>query len=233
MKIKPPENISVYALDCLEALKESGLGGHIVLGGAFGLFHYHAYRTTKDVDAWWTEDATEKNQQEIVRVLENRLSAHGSVQTRRFGDVVSVDLSDGSRPIFSFQIARRSARIGQTEESPWPPVRLDSLKDLVASKMSALVQRGVPRDFLDIYTICQQRLASVETCWQYFEERERKRGVTRTDRLQACEAVLLHLSRIERMRPLDKIADEQEKENAFRVRNWFKKRFCEEPREPD
>ena len=57
MKILAPKSINTYALSCLEALKNTGWGRFIVLGGAFGLAHYHEYRTTKDVDAWWTNDA--------------------------------------------------------------------------------------------------------------------------------------------------------------------------------
>jgi len=32
--------------------------------------------------------------------------------------------------------------------------------------MVALVERGAPRDFLDIYTVCQAGLVTLEECWE-------------------------------------------------------------------
>jgi predicted nucleotidyltransferase component of viral defense system len=47
----------------------------------------------------------------------------------------------------------------------WIDVPLESLSDLVASKMNDLVERGAPRDFLDIYTLCQAEVLSIDECW--------------------------------------------------------------------
>lgn len=233
MKVQLPKNISPYALDCLQVLKNSGIGQFVVLGGAFGLFHYHEYRKTKDIDAWWSDQATEKIKIEIIKLIEETLSRHGQVEIRRFGDVVSLELMKDLKIIFSFQIANRSARIDYPNESPWAPVMLDSVHDLVASKMSALIERGIPRDFIDIHEICTSHLVSIQQCWEYWKKREIKRGVLQVDQYQACEAVLLHLSRIERMRPLDTIEDEQEKKKASDTRKWFKNIFCKDLHELD
>lgn len=53
-----PTHIPVYADVCLQALAEYNLGAKISLGGAFALLHYLDYRSTLDVDAWWTENAS-------------------------------------------------------------------------------------------------------------------------------------------------------------------------------
>ena len=66
-----PKNINHFALPCLEALQKSGLGKHISLGGAFGLAHYHEYRSTKDVDAWWTIETTKRQQQDVIDILKH------------------------------------------------------------------------------------------------------------------------------------------------------------------
>ena len=55
-------------------------------------------------------------------------------------------------PYSVFQIAERSAELEASVTGVWPGgIGIDSFKDLVASKMVALVERGAPRDFLDVY----------------------------------------------------------------------------------
>src|SRR3990172_7068233 len=105
------------------------------IGGAFGLSHFYEYRTTKDIDAWWSEDAGIKDQQEVIRLLEKILMQFGIVSIRRFGDVVSINLKNEGKVIFNFQIARRSALLQKPLKSPWDPVELDSFEDLISSKM--------------------------------------------------------------------------------------------------
>lgn len=56
--------------------------------------HYYDYRSTKDVDAGWTEEATKEIEKSIIDVLDETSSPFGAVSIRRFGDVVSVDLSE-------------------------------------------------------------------------------------------------------------------------------------------
>lgn len=226
MKITAPKSINRYASACLEALKSSGLGRYIVLGGAFGLAHYHEYRTTKDIDAWWRDDAGEKERESVTKLLEKTLEKFGEVSLRRFGDVVSIDLHKEGQVTFNFQIAHRSALLKTPLDSPWPPIALDSLDDLLAGKMTALIERGAPRDFLDIYEVCNKKIMSINRCWELWQEREVKRGNKSPEVELACEGLLLHLSRIERVRPLEKILDKQERKRAEDLRNWFKNEFC-------
>ena len=202
------------------------MGRFITLGGAVGLAHYHDYRKTKDVDAWWTSDAAEKDKQSVINLLIKTLENYGEVTTRRFGDVVSIDLRQEKQVTFNFQIANRSALLRSPTESPWTPVTLDSFDDLVASKMTALIERGAPRDFLDIYEINKQKKTTISQCWQLWQEREKKRGVADPDLQVACEAVLLHLNRIERARPLVTIIEINQRNDAKKVREWYKDDFC-------
>lgn len=158
-------------------------------------------RATKDVDAWWTRESTEEEQQEVVAVLENTLARSGKVEIRRFGDVVSLDLYLEGKVCFNFQIA------------------------LVASKMAALVERGIPRDFLDVYEICRQRICTIKRCWELWKEREKKRGVENFAVDLAVKAMRMHLSRIEKMRPLGSIKEPDAIKRAEALREWFKDEF--------
>ena len=102
---------------------------------------------------------------------------------------------------------------------PWADLALDSLADLVASKMVALVERGAPRDFRDIYTLCQAGLTSAPECWRLWRERQQRAG-SDTDRHRARLAVETQLTRIALHRPLASIADPEERAESERVRAW-------------
>ena len=220
-----PKEISPFARSCLDALAEGGLGRHLSIGGAFGLAHYHEYRPTHDVDAWWRQSATRENRDAIVAVLGKTLGSFGKVRTRAWGDVVSIELEQSGKTIFSFQIAERSAQLEEPVEGVWPGgLGLDSFDELIASKMSALVERGAPRDFRDIYSVCEAGLCDRAGCWQLWEARQRL-AHEEADGARARSAIATHLSRLAVARPLDLIADAAQREAATRLRVWFEKEF--------
>jgi len=217
-----PTHISEYAHACLGVLSASDLAKHLSLGGAFGLAHYFEYRTTHDIDAWWVEPITQEQQQQVIQLVENSLRSFGEIRIRLWGDVTSVELAQEKKTVFSFQIARRSAELHPPLPSPWGNIQIDALDDLIASKMNALIERGAPRDFLDIYTLCQQNLCDVAQCWQLWAKRQQLSGDD-ADRQRAMLAIRTHLTRLEQSRPLMKITDQGQRQSAEQVREWFKK----------
>ena len=220
-----PSQISEFAQTCLDALANGGHVHQISLGGAFGMAHYYEYRTTHDVDAWWIEPIGVEDRQAIIHSIEDALRAFGKVRTRAWGDVVSVELTPDKKAVFSFQIARRSAELHAPVAGVWPGgIQLDSFDDLVASKMTALVERGAPRDFRDIYTLCQGGLCSINQCWGLWTKRQELAGEN-SDRQRASTAIQTHLARIGQARPLDDITDEDQKTEAANLRDWFLKEF--------
>jgi hypothetical protein len=223
---KQPSNLSPHARTCLDALVKAGLAKYISLGGALGLFHYLDYRSTHDVDAWWSDTATHPNRQAVVHALEAALAEFGRVSVRTWGDVVSVELSQNDKAVFSFQIAARSARLQETVSADWIEVPLDSLPDLVASKMAALVERGTPRDFLDIYSLCAAGVLTPDECWSLWRQRQTLSG-SDADEARAHLAIETHLERIALHRPLEKINDMEQREQARRVRDWFSRIFLQ------
>lgn len=148
----------------------------------------------------------------------------GEVRTRTWGDVMSVELRQEGRAIFSFQIANRSVLLEAPHPSPWPGVLVDGLPDLVASKMVALVERGAPRDFLDIYKLCRQNMSTPDQCWRLWHARQ-EAAEGQADLSQAALAIQLHLERIETHRPLANINDPAQRESAGRLRSWFREEF--------
>ena len=222
-----PSRLSDHAVRTLEALAAEGLGHKISLGGALGILHYLDYRSTHDVDAWWSPLASEEDRRRVLETIEAALQPFGEVRTRAWGEVVSIELRTSGKAVFSFQIASRSAQLAAVERLPWTDVSLDSLTDLIASKMAALVERGAPRDFRDIFTLCDSGLASASKCWDLWAERQLKAG-SDTDRNRARLAAQTHLARIERHRPLGSIDDAAQHAEATRVRSWFAEVFLDD-----
>lgn len=221
-----PVHLSVYMQACLNALADQGLGEAISVGGGLGLLHYLDYRTTHDVDAWWTDAATPSVRTEVIRVLETMLASYGQIKTRTWGDVVSVELVVEGQVVFSFQIAARNVQLEPLVKLPWTDVWLDSLSDLVASKMAALIERGAPRDFRDIYAVCQAGLMTPEQCWALWRRRQQLAG-SDTDQARARLAIETHLTRIEQHRPLSYIENASARAQAERVRHWFREAFLD------
>lgn len=224
MDAKRPAHISKWALACLEAIARKGLGEAVSLGGALGLMHYLDYRDTRDLDAWWSANASPSDRSQVLAVVEGALSSFGTVKRRSWGDVVSVDLRENDEIVFSFQVASRSALLESTAPAPWVNVHLDSFPDLLASKMVALVERGAPRDFRDIYMVCSAGLATTGECWKLWKRRQTASG-SDTEQDRARLAVETHLERIARHRPLEAIPDPDRRAKAAKLRAWFKGEF--------
>lgn len=224
--VSHPAHLSVYMQACLNALADHDLGIAISVGGGLGLLHYLDYRTTHDVDAWWTDAATPVVRAEAIRVLEMTLAPYGQIKTRTWGDVVSVELAVEGQTVFSFQIAARNAQLEPSGKLPWVDVGLDSLPDLVASKMMALIERGAPRDFRDIHAVCQAGLVTPEQCWILWRRQQQLAG-SDTDQARARLAIETHLTRIEQHRPLSRIEDAPARAQAERVRHWFREEFLD------
>ena len=220
MQPRKPDHLPAYSEACLRAVVAHGVADRISVGGAFGLLHYLDYRTTRDVDAWWMESAGLSERNEVIQVIERTLGAFGKVQTRRWGDVVSVELEQDKGTVFSFQIARRSVSLEPPGRMPWIDVPLDGMPDLVGAKMTALVERGAPRDFRDIHALCDAGLITVDACWSLWRRRQELSGGD-TDASRARLAAETHLARIAQHRPLPGIAAPEARREADEVRRWF------------
>jgi hypothetical protein len=157
-------------------------------------------------------------------MIETTLCAWGEVIVRTWGEVTSIELSRAGEKVFSFQIAQRSAQLEPSEFASWVDVKLDSLPDLVASKMVALVERGAPRDFRDIYAVCIADMLTPGECWELWEQRQQLSG-SDTDTTRARLAVETHLKRIALHRPLAQISDPQQRLEAAQVRDWYQEIF--------
>lgn len=216
-----PTGIDPLAETILELLAGKPESAEIVLGGYFALQHYVDYRRTHDIDAWWKTRANPDTEQ-VIRAAMRQVANHESfeLRERRFGETVSFELVRDGRRQFSFQIAVRSVGLDEPAISAWPPILIETLADNIGSKMNALVDRGSPRDFMDIKQVVDSGLLSVTSCWSLWTQKNPGDTVA-----AAQQKVLFHLASLEGRRPLDSITDPGERERARATRQWFKEEF--------
>lgn len=218
----PPSRLSAYAREVLELLAGHAEAAEIVIGGGVALSHYVEYRDTFDLDAWWATAPTSSARELMGRAMQTVAERHGLTFNRRtWGDTESYELGDGERKVFSLQIAPRDLFLEPTLEAAWPPVRLETLRDNVASKMTALVERGAPRDLRDVHHLCHHGILSAAECWQLYRQKNPGQDV-RT----AADKVLHGVERLEMQRPLDTIVSQDDRLQASAVRAWYRDVFC-------
>ncbi len=215
--------IDPLAVEILTRLAGRPEASEIVLGGYFALQQYLGHRETHDIDAWWRtlpRGDTEAVLREVVAdVAAGRAM---TVRERRFGDTLSLEMLREGKKCFSVQIAVRSVTLDEPLLSPWPPVLIETLHDNMGSKMNALVDRGAPRDFVDIYSACEARLVTSALCWGLWAKKNPGSSID-----AAKQKVLFHLSGLEARRPLTSIADFAEREQAENTRSWFRAEFVQ------
>jgi len=222
---KPPGNLHPLARELLESLVGHSEAAEIVIGGGVALSHYLQYRDTVDLDAWWRVEPRADALAVVERAMQTIASRHGLDYRRRsWGETESLELLQGSEKQFSFQISRRTRALDDAIPSAWQPVWIETLRDNVASKMTALVQRGAPRDFLDIYQLCTRNVTSEDDCWTWFVEKNPGVPVD-----QAKRKIIARLAMIETARPLETIAPDAAREQATRVRDWYHHVFTKAP----
>ncbi len=219
MQPQKPKTLDPRAERLLEWMGAQSWAHLVVLGGGVALKHYLDYRGTKDCDAWWHGDARADEQKQIVGEVIAAMAQQNQgceVRHRHFGEVDSVELFERSKAVFSFQIAVRTVQLAPYEPSGWGGVQIESLTDNLASKVSALVDRGYPRDFRDVFRAAHDLGFTPTELWALWQRKNPERK-----RFDSIALVRASLEGIIRRRPLDAIRDAAEQREARAVREWF------------
>ena len=220
---KRPKTLPELTEVTLQALSHEPLAANIILGGGVALKHYDDYRATQDIDAWWKEFRDTATFESVRARLEAVAAERGyTIAHRQFGTTDSLEFmpEGANKKVFSFQISVRDFPLDETLVSVWPPLRIETFRDNIGSKMNALVNRGAPRDLLDIYRVVNDGLITGEECWNLWRQKNEGGDVT-----DAQGKVRTHLNRLEQRRPLESIPDAQERASAESLRRWYKAIF--------
>jgi hypothetical protein len=166
--LRAPANLSRHAEACLRSVAGRDLGGKISIGGARGLQHYLEYRETHDVDSRWVE-AGAGDRREVLDAVTKTLQQFGDVKTRVWGDVVSIEFAAIGKDRLQFSGRPPVRTTGYTRACSLDEVLLDGLT-WWRPKLVALLERGAPRDFQDIFTMCGDALLSVQQRWELWKK---------------------------------------------------------------
>lgn len=118
--------------------------GGPALGGAFGLLHYLDYRATDDVDAWWTDTATEADRRQVRQILADVLRrtnprganyAAWSAGSDRRPDTATAGLSRTGRAYFVSDLIDHVdlsaiTKVHEAEDRGYPPRRRRGSRDM-------------------------------------------------------------------------------------------------------
>lgn len=219
----PPGDLHLLAGELLDALRGQPASAFLIIGGGVALQHYCAFRATHDLDAWYTTPPSPAALAVVRAAVEQVATRHGyTVRERTWGQTTSLELLDDGRPCFSLQFALRDIQLEEPLDSAWLPIKIETFADTVASKMVALVERGAPRDFVDIFTIVQRHLCSYAQCWGLWQRKMPDAPIA-----EARMKVEHHLQRIEARVPLDRI-DPAPRAQATALRAFFHAEFANE-----
>ncbi|MBI2925256.1 MAG: nucleotidyl transferase AbiEii/AbiGii toxin family protein [Verrucomicrobia bacterium] len=191
----------------------------VVLGGGVALKHYVDYRPTKDCDAWWDAAATTDERQRVLEEVAAallRLNPGCSLRRDDWGDVNSLAVVEQGKVVFSFQVAQRTSQLAPYLSSAWGGLRIESLEDNIASKMCAFVDRGVGRDFSDVYQIHHRLGWSAAQLWQLWQTKNPPRAVG-----DAKTKARVKFEVLVRSRPLERIQPEAQRRELAAARRWF------------
>lgn len=219
-----PEDLDPLAAEILEGLSSQPSARTIVLGGYFALKHYLNYRQSKDIDAWWSQSSSLEERQAAVQLLRQVLEQVANrneleLSERSSSTTLSLELKQGRETVFSVQIAARDIELDPPIVSPYPPIQIETLRDNIGAKMNALVNRGAPRDFIDIYAIAQSGTATVQELWECWQQKN-----PRLNLADAKAQVLRSLSAIEQRRPASRMT-EGERLQTIPVRTWIREQL--------
>jgi hypothetical protein len=218
-----PKALPEIAEAILVALSREPLSANIVLGGGVALKHYVDYRDTQDINAWWRLFPDPVTLTTVHTLLAEIARDHGCrIEHRHFGGTDSLEFKREGRnsKVFSFQISIRDVPLDEPLVSAWAPLLIETTRDNIGSKMNALVNRGSPRDFLDIYHVVNDGLSTSAECWTLWHRKNAGAEIT-----DAQGQIRSHLNRLEQRRPLDTITNVTERDAAASLRQWYKTTF--------
>lgn len=221
---KRPQTLPELTEATLDALRDEPRSANIVLGGGVALQHYDHYRETQDIDAWWKEARDPETLERVQAILQDIGRKFGyEVSPRQFGTTDSFEFkrAGSSRKFFSFQISTRDVSLEEPLFSDWSPLLIETFRENIGAKMNALVNRGAPRDLLDIYQVVTDGLISIAECWHLWQQKNVGKSAAK-----AHEGILVYLARLEQRRPLSRIADPTERLQAETLRRWYRNEFC-------
>jgi hypothetical protein len=210
--------LSPLAAELLTSLGSTNSSAALEIGGGIALWTYSPHRKTNDIDAWWKEPYLECRKAIEASVALVAANNELTWSHRSQSGSESWDLRRESKTVFAFQVAIKTRPVESPLPSVWGALKIESLRENLANKMSALVQRGAPRDLVDIATLLRKSLTRESECWTLWRLKNPEFSIA-----AAKSTILKHLSSLASRRPLTAILDAEERHRAETVRKMVQR----------
>jgi hypothetical protein len=156
------EILTPFQQHILTAIGHSDLASSFYLTGGTALAVYHLqHRYSEDLDFFADAREAMTGVTAIAGEIAQELGAHIEF-TRTFPTFVETFLTNqaGERVKIDFAFDT-PFRLQPTTADPAYGIRLDTLTDMASNKLAALFGRSEPKDFVDVYFICQELMPFV------------------------------------------------------------------------
>jgi hypothetical protein len=170
------EILTPFQKQLLSAIGRSDLAPSFYLTGGTALAVYHLrHRYSEDLDFFAEAREAMTGVTAIAGEIAQQLDAQIEF-TRTFPTFVETFVTNqaGERVKIDFAFDT-PFRLQPTITDPAYGIRLDNLTDMASNKLAALFGRSEPKDFVDVYFVCQELMPFAEL---YEQAKEKHMGMT-------------------------------------------------------
>jgi predicted nucleotidyltransferase component of viral defense system len=155
----------------LECFKRSALSGRFYWTGgtALSVVYLH-HRISNDIDLFTTDEFSRTELNDFLESLKSECGL-GKIEERKIHDRHEFFIHNGDELRLEFVRYNFSSL---KERQEWQGIAVDSLDDIAANKVAALVDRNEPKDAFDVYILLEKGGYDISTLLSLVE---RKFGV--------------------------------------------------------
>jgi predicted nucleotidyltransferase component of viral defense system len=201
------QNISEHAVFVLNEIALSPITDLCIVGGV-ALNHYVSYRKTRDIDTTWINGEPSQDTLTKLDKISQKLAKEFKLNYKRNTSsyVESFNFYKEDQKVFNIDCSiRNTYKHGKNLKSPEKTqngIAVESLHDNILSKISALIDRGVPRDITDTLEIVRKTGISFDEIMKNAADFYGWNGKLKAEKLETIEHNIIGIFK---RRPLKKV----------------------------
>ncbi|RLD05015.1 MAG: hypothetical protein DRI32_04735 [Chloroflexi bacterium] len=157
------EQLTPFQHKIIRAIGKTSLREEFYLTGgtALSLFYLH-HRYSLDLDFFTANPTSVVRVPAIIEEIAKEINAKVSF-TRQLGTFLQCFLENEKGERVQIDFAQESPyRLGNTLKNKELGIEIENFEDIACNKLSALFDRAEPKDFVDVYFICQEKMSFSE-----------------------------------------------------------------------
>jgi predicted nucleotidyltransferase component of viral defense system len=154
------EVLTPFQKRLLKAIGSSSLGEHFYFTGGTALSAFYLrHRYSEDLDFFTADPTAVTRAAPVLEEIAQNLDAQVSF-TRMLGSFLECFFLDEQGEEIKIDFAQESPyRLQPTVLDNTYGIHIDNVIDIACNKLSALFDRAEPKDFVDVYFICQETMS--------------------------------------------------------------------------